>query len=481
MVLLIVSYRDIIFRRLVRTTALPGQRERMVFALRRLFGTDGVRGVANTELTCETAMEIGRAAAMVLSEGIHRRPQVIIGKDTRVSGDMLEGALEAGLCSVGADVLLLGVVPTPAVAYLVKKYKADAGIMISASHNPCEYNGIKIFSSDGYKLPDALEERIEAIVIDKCVSVPAPIADGLGTVRYATTAVEDYVEHVKSSTDTRLDGLRIGIDCANGSASVTAKKVFTSLGAECLLIGDAPNGVNINDKCGSTHLDRLADFVVRNSLDCGIAFDGDADRCMAIDENGKVFDGDYIMALLAEDMKERGELSKNTIVGTIMTNLGFVRFFEANGMRFVSTKVGDRYVLEEMLLEDYNFGGEQSGHVILLDHCTTGDGQTTAVQIVSLMKRRSLKLSEFAARIVKLPQVLENVRVSAAGKLRFYTDPEVKSAIEAAKEELGDSGRIIVRVSGTEPLIRVMTEGDDEEQIRHIALHIAEVIKDNLC
>ncbi|MDR1002205.1 MAG: phosphoglucosamine mutase [Oscillospiraceae bacterium] len=447
----------------------------------RLFGTDGVRGIANTELTCETAMEIGRAAAVVLTDGMHRKPKFIIGKDTRSSCDMLEGALQSGLCSVGANVTLLGVVPTPAVAYLVKKYKADAGIMISASHNPCEYNGIKIFSSDGHKLPDALEEQIEAIVLDRKISVPAPVGDGIGRVSVASFAADDYIKHIVKTVDISLDGLKIGIDCAYGSASVTAKKLFSELGAECLIMYDTPNGVNINENCGSTHLENLADFVVRNSLDCGIAFDGDADRCLAIDDEGNVFDGDYIMAILADDLNKRGKLKNSTVVGTIMTNMGFIKFCESLGLRFVATKVGDRYVLEEMLLEGYNFGGEQSGHIIFLDHCTTGDGQLTAVQLLALMKREGIKLSEFAARIKKYPQKLVNINVSPEGKIRFYTDQNVKEAIEEAKEELGESGRVVVRVSGTEPLIRVMTEGPCEEQIDKIANNIAAVVKAYLC
>lgn len=448
--------------------------------LGRLFGTDGARGVANTELTCEIAMEIGRAAAMVLSKGLRGRPRVLIGKDTRASCDMLEGALEAGLCSVGADVVLLGVVPTPAVAHLVKYYKADAGVMISASHNPCEYNGIKIFSADGYKLPDALEEQIEAIVLDKVAEIPAPTGEGVGRVTVATDALDIYVEHVLSTTDVRLDGLRVGIDCANGASSQTARRIFETLGAECFILSDKPNGVNINDNCGSTHLENLSRLVVENGLDCGVAFDGDADRCLAVDERGREFDGDYIMALVAEDMHSRGILKKDTIVGTIMTNMGFIKYCESKGLHFTSTKVGDRYVLEKMLQSGYNFGGEQSGHVILLDHCTTGDGQLTAVQLLSHIKRDGIKLGEYADSIVKYPQVLINVRVSPEGKLRFYTDPGIKSAIEEAKAELGDDGRVVVRVSGTEPLIRVMTEGLDEEKIRTIAQHIADVTRENL-
>ena len=324
----------------------------------RLFGTDGVRGVANSELTCEMAMRIGRAAAMVLTDSNHRHPKVLIGKDTRLSSDMLEAAITAGLCSVGANVVQLGVVPTPAVAFLVGKYKADAGVMLTASHNPCEFNGIKIFSGDGYKLPDALEEQIEAIVLDHVADPPVPIAGDLGSVAAAPDVVRDYVNHIKSTVAFSLDGMRVGIDCANGSACRTAELLFTELGAECHMMANQPNGVNVNDDCGSTHMEALMSFVRENKLDAGIAFDGDADRCLAVDENGDLVDGDFIMAICAADMKSRGKLEKNTAVGTIMTNMGFTKFCDDNEIHFEATKVGDRYVLEEMLLEGYNFGGE---------------------------------------------------------------------------------------------------------------------------
>lgn len=443
----------------------------------RLFGTDGARGIANTELTCELAMNIGRAAAMVLTDSEHKHPKILIGKDTRISSNMLEGALIAGLCSVGADVITLGVVPTPAVAFLVGKYKADAGIMISASHNPCEFNGIKIFSGDGYKLPDALEEQIEAIVLDGVKKPNLPVGKDVGRVSVAKNSVKDYVDHIKSTVPFALNGMEIAIDCANGSASVTAEKLFTELGAKVHLLSCNPDGININENCGSTYMSQLSDYVKNNNLDCGIAFDGDADRCLAVDGKGNLMDGDFIMAICAADMKSRGKLNKNTVVGTIMTNMGFIKFCNENDINFVATKVGDRYVLEEMLLEEYGFGGEQSGHVIFLDFATTGDGQLTAAQLLSILKRREAKLESFSSLMSRYPQVMVNVGVSADGKLHFYTDNDIKNAVEKAKETLSDNGRVVVRVSGTEPLIRVMVEGQDEVQIKKIANDIADVVK----
>lgn len=446
----------------------------------RLFGTDGARGVANSELTCELAMNIGRAAAMVLTDGANKHPKILIGKDTRLSSDMLESALIAGLCSVGANVVTLGVVPTPAVAYLVGKYKADAGIMISASHNPYEFNGIKVFSGDGYKLPDALEEQIEEIVLDKVQEPSCPTCADIGHVTVAESAVKDYVDHIKSTVPFCLEGLNIAFDCSNGSASRTAEKLFTELGATCHMLYNSPNGLNINDNCGSTHMDNLKQYVMDNNLDAGIAFDGDADRCLAVDDQGNIIDGDFLMAICAADLKSRGKLAKDTVVGTIMTNMGFNRFCDENGMKFVSTKVGDRYVLEDMLREEYNFGGEQSGHIIFLDFATTGDGQLTAAQLLSIIKRRNARLSSLATLMARYPQVMINVGVSTTGKLHFYTDNDVKKSIEDAKEQLGERGRVVVRASGTEPLIRVMIEGENLDEINTLANSIADVIKERL-
>lgn len=446
----------------------------------RLFGTDGVRGIANTELTCELAMEIGRASATVLSDGLRRRPTFVIGSDTRASSDMLGSALMAGLCSVGADVIQLGVVPTPAVAYLVGKYKADAGVMISASHNPAEFNGIKIFSGNGFKLPDMLEEKIEDLILEPVKSYAKPIGGEVGKITYAKSAAADYIRHIKSSAHLCLDGLRVAIDCANGSASATAPTLFKQLGAEIYILSAEPDGENINRDCGSTHLEALSKFVTENGLDCGIAFDGDADRCLCVDEKGQVVDGDMIMAICALDLKKRGKLNRDTVVGTIMSNFGFGKFCEENDLRFIATKVGDRYVLEEMLLEDYSFGGEQSGHVIFRDFATTGDGQLTAAQLLVILKNSGKKLSELASVMRRYPQTMINLSISNEGKIAFYTDKEINDKLEEAKAELGKSGRIVVRPSGTEPLIRVMVEGSDLESIERIAREVADVITERL-
>ena len=447
----------------------------------RLFGTDGARGVANSELTVELATNIGRAAAMVLTEsGSDKHPTVLIGKDTRLSSDMLEGALTAGLCSVGADVIIIGAVPTPAVAYLVRKYNADAGFMISASHNPFEFNGIKIFASTGYKLPDAMEDEIEAIVLDNSKPYPQPTGSGLGKVIRDENAVNDYIDYVVSTVDDRLDGMKIGIDCSNGSSSVTAEKLFTKLGAECHMLSDKPDGININDNCGSTHMENIQKFVVDNGLDLGVAFDGDADRCLAVDENGEMIDGDFIMAICAMDCASRNKLSKNAVVGTVMSNMGFTKFCKDNGLHFVAANVGDRYVLEEMLKNGYNFGGEQSGHVIFLDHATTGDGQLTAAHLLGIVNRRKAKLSDIATLMVHYPQVLVNVKVTAEGKKRYSQDEDIKDKIDSVTEQLGDDGRILVRLSGTEPLVRVMLEGLDLELITNLANETAELIREKL-
>ncbi len=446
----------------------------------RLFGTDGARGVANTELTCELAMNIGKAAAMVLTSEEVEHPTFLIGKDTRLSGDMLEGALIAGLCSVGANVKLLGVVPTPAVAYLVRKYGADAGIMISASHNPYEFNGIKIFSGEGYKLPDDLEESIESIVLDNAKPYTIPQHGGIGTVEVLDTAADEYVDYVVSTIEHDLSGMEIALDCSNGSSSRTAEKLFTRLGAKVHMLFDDPDGVNINTNCGSTHMETLMEYVKEHKLDAGLAFDGDADRCLAVDNNGELVDGDYIIAICAADLKSQGKLKKNAVVGTVMTNMGFNRFCEENGMHFVATKVGDRYVLESMLQEGYNIGGEQSGHVIFLDFATTGDGQLTGAHLLSLINRRQAKLSSIATLMDRYPQVLINVKITNEGKVHFYTDKEIKAANKRISDILGNRGRILVRVSGTEPLVRVMLEGEDYDEISVLAQEMADLIKERL-
>lgn len=446
----------------------------------RLFGTDGVRGVANTELSCELAMKIGRATATVLTDDKHRKPRVLIGQDTRISSTMLESAIAAGLCSVGADVMTLGVVPTPAVAFLVKKYNYDAAVMISASHNPCEYNGIKIFKSDGYKLPDSVEEEIEKIILDEVETPKLKIGGEVGKVSVCENTVHDYIEHLKSSVDTEFDGMNIALDCANGSASVSAEKLFTSLGANCHVLSASPDGVNINDNCGSTHIENLSRYVRDNSLMAGFAFDGDADRMLAVDENGEIVDGDKIIAICSRYMKEEGKLEKNTAVVTVMTNMGFYKFCDESGISYEATKVGDRYVLETMLEKGYSIGGEQSGHVIFLDYATTGDGQLTALQVLRIMKKTGKSLSNLAKCMTVYPQTMVNIRVSNMGKARFADDEEIKIAIDQAEKQLGDKGRVLVRVSGTEPLVRVMLEGENQNQIEILAEEIAEVVRERL-
>lgn len=446
----------------------------------RLFGTDGARGVANSDLTCELAMQIGRATAMVLSADV-KRPKVMIGMDTRISSEMLESSISAGLCSVGADVLLLGVIPTPAVAYLVKKYRYDAGIMISASHNPFEYNGIKIFKSDGYKLPDSVEEKIEAIILDDTGVVPQATGENVGRIERSSFATFDYIAHLETTIDCDLEGMNIVIDCANGSSSVTAPKMFERLGANCQALSTAPDGTNINYHCGSTHLENISEYV-KNNHNCqiGLAFDGDADRLLCVDENGDVVDGDKIISICAKAMKDECRLKKDTAVVTVMSNMGFFRFCEENGISCEKTKVGDRYVLENMLENGYNIGGEQSGHVIFLDHATTGDGQLTALQLLKVMKKTGKKLSELASEMKVYPQVTRNVRVSQMGKVRFATDESIKIAINEAEKELGNKGRVLVRVSGTEPLVRVMLEGEDERLINRLASEVAKVVEERL-
>lgn len=446
----------------------------------RLFGTDGARGIANTELTAQLAMNIGKAAAMVLVSDDVKHPTVLIGKDTRLSGDMLEGALIAGLCSVGANVILLGVVPTPAVAFLITKYKADAGIMISASHNPYEFNGIKILNNKGYKLPDTLENEIEAIVLDGQISYAVANEKSIGKVTVAENALNDYIDHVVSTIDYDLSGMEIALDCSNGSSSKTAQKLFEKLGARCHMLFDKPDGININDNCGSTHPQTLMKYVVENGLDAGLAFDGDADRCLAVDDKGQLVDGDFIIAICAADLKSRGLLKKNAVVGTVMTNMGFNRFCEENGMNFVATKVGDRYVLEEMLKSGYNIGGEQSGHVIYLDYATTGDGQLTGAHLLSIINRRNARLSSIATLMERFPQVLINVNITNDKKPLLLTDEVVREKITSVENTLQSMGRILVRASGTEPIVRVMLEGEDLELIDKLAHETAKIIEERL-
>ena len=446
----------------------------------RLFGTDGARGVAITELTCERAMQIGRAAAMVLTRTTHHKPKILIGKDTRISSDVLEAALVAGICSVGADAVILGVVPTPAVAYLVKKREADAGVMISASHNSMEFNGIKLFSGNGYKLSDDIEEEIESLVLDAPEKIAEQMTGGanIGRISYDKNAEWDYIRYIMKTIDHDLSGIRVAVDCANGSASATAEKLFSGLGAAVLLINNTPDGTNINDKCGSTYLDVLSKFVVENKCHVGVAFDGDADRCLAVDETGAVIDGDKLIAIFSKDMRDRGTLKKNTAVVTIMTNIGFVHFAKANNINIASTKVGDRYIIEQMLANDYNLGGEQSGHIIFHDLASTGDGQLTAVQLLSVIKRTEMKASELAKIMERYPQVMINVKISPKWKEKWKNDDVIEEMISANQKILGTTGRILVRESGTEPLIRVMIEGKRFDLINDMAVKIADTIKE---
>lgn len=445
----------------------------------RLFGTDGVRGVANSELTPELAMNIGRSAARALINGEHR-PKVLIGKDTRISSDMLECALAAGLCSVGADVLTLGVVPTPAVAYLVKKYNYDAGIMISASHNPCEFNGIKIFQGTGYKLPDEIEEKIEAMILDPSDEYEIKTAGEVGKVTVAENAVKDYISHLKNAAEEDFSGMKIAFDCANGSSSVTAPELFSSLGIDAVLNSYEPDGININKNCGSTHMEALQKSVKSNGCELGFAFDGDADRMLAVDGEGNVVDGDKIIAICAKYMKCKGELKGNTAVVTVMSNMGFFKFCEKNGISCEKTKVGDRYVLENMLKNGYNIGGEQSGHIIFTDFATTGDGELSAIKLLNVIKNTGKSLKELAAEMEVYPQILVNVRVTPEGKSAYAADEIIAKRISDAEKQLGDEGRVLVRFSGTEPLIRVMLEGKNKQQIDELAYGIADLIKERL-
>lgn len=441
----------------------------------KLFGTDGVRGIANAELTCALAMAIGRSTAMVLT--VDHRPVVAVGADTRTSSDMLTCAVIAGLCSVGADVIDLGTLPTPAVAYLTSLYQADAGIMLSASHNPAADNGIKLFSRDGNKLPDALEAQIEALVLAADPPWPTPIGAAVGRVTRLACPTDDYTAHIRACVPPSLDCLHIAIDCANGAACQTAEPIFTGLGAAVDLLFHHPNGENINKACGSTHLDALAAYVRDHHLDAGIAFDGDADRCLAVDETGSVVDGDAIMAICALDLKADGRLTEETVVGTVMTNLGFARFCAEQGIRFLAAPVGDRYVLETMLQTGAVLGGEPSGHIIFRDAATTGDGQLTAARLLSIMRRRGEPLSALAAAMPRFPQYTENLLLTPEEKARFSCDPALRDVIDTAKAALGDRGRIVVRPSGTEPCLRIMAEGEDAAEIVEIVQNLSTAIK----
>lgn len=448
----------------------------------RMFGTDGVRGIANKELTPELAFEIGQAGAYVLTGSTGKKPVILVGKDTRISGDILECALTAGLCSVGAKVVSAGVIPTPAIAYLVRRFGFDAGVMISASHNPFEHNGIKFFSGEGYKLKDETEEKIEAIILDKAEEVKRAVCEDIGHREEDYSLADEYIKFAMSVTDVRFDGIKIAIDCANGSASVTAKRALEGLGAEVFVTCDKPDGININKDCGSTHIENLAAFVKETKADVGLAFDGDADRVLAVDENGDMVDGDKIMAVCALDMRSRGKLEDNTVVATVMSNLGFFKMGEKEKLNIKRTKVGDRYVLEEMLKCGHKIGGEQSGHVILLEHNTTGDGLVTGITLVSVMKRTGRKLSDLASVMKVYPQVLINAKVKNEFKSedKYMAVSEIREKISELEAAFAGSGRVLIRPSGTEPLVRVMIEGQNEEEIKRYAEELAHLMEEKL-
>ena len=440
----------------------------------KYFGTDGIRGVANTELTIETTMKLGRilGARLVTTDGM--QPKVLIGRDTRISGEMLESALIAGLVSSGVSVMKLGIISTPGVAYLTKSLDVGAGVMISASHNPVEDNGIKIFQSDGYKLNDAIELEIEALLDDKD-TLPRPVGSHIGTIESFKMGADKYISFLKATIDNDLSGFKIVLDPAHGAASVIARGLFVDLGAEIITIGDQPDGLNINDDVGSTHPEQLQAAVVNEGADFGFAFDGDADRLIAVDQHGEIVDGDQIMFIMGRHLHAQGKLKDSVIVSTVMSNLGFYKSIEAAGLKSVKTKVGDRYVLEEMLEGGYTLGGEQSGHIIMLDHLTTGDGLLAAIQLASVVKKSGKTLAELAADMPKFPQLLENMRV--IDKEAIQKNPEVLAKIAEIEAEMAGNGRVLVRASGTEQLLRVMVEAQTDELCKKYVSSIVEIAK----
>lgn len=446
----------------------------------RLFGTDGIRGIANRDLSVSLATQIGTALAMVLREQLDHKPRVFVGKDTRASSDMLEAALAAGLCAGGADAVSLGVVPTPAVAYLTTRYAMDSGVMISASHNPFHYNGIKIFGGKGYKLTDAQEQQMEEIILDHAVPPALAPARELGRHTHREDLVQDYVRYLAATVPGGVGELRVLVDCAHGSASTTARALFDLIGAQAEIVSASPNGLNINDNCGSTHVERLSRQVVEGGYHLGVAFDGDADRCLAVDDRGRVVNGDQLLAVFAMDLRQQDRLKKDTVVATVMSNLGFFQFAKRQGMDTRSTKVGDRYVLETMVREDLSIGGEQSGHIIFSDYMTTGDGQLSAIQLLGVMARSGQPLSQLTQVITILPQVLLNMEATVDMKAGLAESLELTQAVRRCEDQLGDAGRILIRPSGTEPLIRVMVEGEDQDQIEAIAQQVAAAIRENL-
>ncbi len=446
----------------------------------RLFGTDGVRGVAGSELTIELATKLGQAGAYVLTKEQAHKPTIIVGCDTRISGGMLASALMSGICSVGANAIFAGVMPTPAIAYLTRKHKVDAGVVISASHNPMEFNGIKFFNGEGYKLSDALEDEIEALIANDMKEITLPTGSEIGKIEYRFDLIREYIDFMKKTVPVDLTGMKIVIDCAEGASYKTSVETLRELGAELVAIHTNPDGTNINSNCGSTHMEELQARVVYEKAAVGLAFDGDADRMLAVDENGKVVDGDEIMAICANHMKEKGTLKKDTVVVTVMSNLGFTLMGQERNLHIEKTKVGDRYVLENMLANGYNLGGEQSGHVIFLDDNTTGDGLLSALHLLQVMVDTGKPLSELAQVMEVLPQALVNAKVPNHKKESFMEYPEIAGAIAELEEKFAGEGRVLIRPSGTEPLVRVMIEGKNQTQIEEEAEKLAELIMNTM-
>ena len=443
----------------------------------RLFGTDGVRGVANKELTPLLAMQLGQAGASVLTKETSHKPTIMVGCDTRISGDMLANALMAGVCSVGANAVYVGVVPTPAVAYLTRKNHMDAGVVISASHNPVEFNGIKFFDANGYKLPDAMEDEIEAIIKNDMKDLAFPTGTEIGSITYRTDAREDYVKHATEAIPVDLHGLKIVADCAEGASYYTSVEALKLLGADVVAIHNNPDGTNINAGCGSTHMEELMERVKAEKADVGLAFDGDADRLLAVDEKGNKVDGDQIMGIVGNYLKEQKKLKKDTIVATVMSNLGFFLMGEKQGINMEQTKVGDRYVLERMRQIGANLGGEQSGHVIFLDENTTGDGLLSALHLLQVLVDTKKPLSELATIMEVLPQALVNAKVPNDKKNSYMENPQIADAIDALTKKFAGEGRVLIRPSGTEPLVRVMIEGRDQNRIQEEAEKLAALIE----
>ena len=439
--------------------------------MRKYFGTDGIRRIANTELSPELVYKVAKAGAYVLSKHTDHAPTILIGRDTRISGSLIESAMVAGFLSYGANVKILGVMPTPAVAYLTRRFKADASVVISASHNTYEFNGVKYFSNKGMKIPDELEEEIEEVMDSGKIDELTAVNDKIGVSEIKTDLLEEYIYFFRKNFEEELERLNrddfvVAVDTANGATSVVADKVFTVLGIKHHIINDSPNGININEGCGSTHLEMLKQYVIDKKCNLGIAYDGDGDRCLAVDENGNEIDGDKIIAIISQYLKSKEKLNKDTIVATVMSNLGLNKYAKQNGLTFVQTKVGDRYVLEEMLKNGYNLGGEQSGHVICLDYNPTGDGILTSLMIIKAILEQGKKASEVASIMKAYPQVLINAKVLSDKKYDFDKDEEIKSAIEKLNKEFDGNGRVLIRASGTEPLVRVMIEGEDQEYIK---------------